>query len=79
MLEAGEAAFYITGRDMPIGFDCCGDLTNAELLPAYRREEPEAELMIDAAEVMPRGRSLHDICKKCFQIPSNSGVCGCVS
>ena len=28
-------------------------------------------------KVMPYGKTKRDMCMKCFQIPANSGVCGC--
>lgn len=78
LLESGEPAFYMQGRDMPIGLDCCGDLPEAELAPPIVRGDPEVDLMVAQSQVMPRGRNAQDMCSKCFQIPASNGVCGCV-
>ena len=59
--------------------ECCGD---KEDVRATGYDEPVSDYDPDGAlvpleQVMPRGRTKADACPKCFQIPSNAGVCGC--
>lgn len=40
-------------------------------------EEIEGRDFVPLSQVMPTGRTKRDMCPRCFQIPSSSGVCGC--
>lgn len=65
-LSVGERARF-NDADELIGVRCCGG----------DPEEPVADELVieDIRSVMPRVR--RPACPRCFQIPANSGVCGC--
>jgi hypothetical protein len=81
----GDRAFFVgPTRDEIYGEICCGDYTDAELatavlplLKALEDQELEDAMTVPVSHVLPRGKSIASMCRKCFQIPSNNGVCGC--
>lgn len=75
---AGDHVFYAPGNEGVSGLDCCGDKDDADLVVVQLRDtEDEANLTVDASQVMPRGRTVQDRCDRCFQIPASNGACGC--
>lgn len=74
----GDDLFYAPGNEAPSGLDCCGDKDNADLIVTQRRDtEDDADMTVDAAKVMPHGRTARDMCSQCFQIPAANSSCGC--
>jgi len=81
-IEIGEEVFYAPGKEAVSGLACCGDKAADELvggqLPgddvlAVDDETPDVAI----ARVLPRHRTRTDMCPTCWQIPANSGACGC--
>ena len=52
--------------DEIIGSRCCGT-----------GDEPRSVTADGLERVLPQGKTRADMCARCFQIPSSSGVCGC--
>ena len=74
----GDDVFYAPGNEGVSGLDCCGDKDDADLIVVQRRDtEDEAQLTVDIAQVLPRGRTRADMCPTCFQIRSSNNTCGC--
>lgn len=76
----GDRAFF-SGMDRTniFGEDCCGSLTEAELMMSNKAVDVADDGMtVEPSSVMPRRAHVKDMCRKCFQIPSSNGVCGCV-
>lgn len=85
-IAKGEPVRY-TSEDastrLLIGENCCGDLNlDMMLVPAGNlglyAEDFDEHMRVPAGQVLPRRRSIHDMCRTCFQIPASNGVCGCV-
>lgn len=82
---------YRTGdwifRDLGVmvGVNCCAtseDIPSWTGDPIPMGEEralggDEDDDFVALSTVLPTGRSKADMCRQCFQIPSNNGVCGC--
>lgn len=91
-IEPNDKTFFLGGRDSVHGVACCGERADHELVvPMLSNAYSEAfglvpnddfteqdDFRLNRRLVMPRGKSASDMCKKCFQIPSSNGVCGCV-
>lgn len=85
-------SFPPEGRGKPVCKGCTGEALDAgdvsvwdamsgmsmnEVGTTGRAGLDARESELEAAMVMPRGRSRADMCGSCFQIPSASGVCSC--
>lgn len=74
----GDHLFYAPGNEAPSGLECCGDKDDADLTVVQRRDtEDDADMTVDVAKVMPRGRTARDACGRCFQVPAANDTCGC--
>lgn len=75
----GDALFYAPGNEAASGVDCCGDKDDLDLMAVQRHDDggEGGDLTVDAATVMPRGRTARDACGRCFLVPASNGACGC--
>jgi len=69
LFAPGAEVFY-NQDDALIAWDCCGEQDDSR--PAVSEVTPRDR-------VMPRGKTVRDVCSRCFQIPASNGVCGCES
>jgi hypothetical protein len=77
-IAIGDGVFYATpGAALVSGLDCCGDRPDEDLVTVQHAEEPDEDLTVDVAKVMPRGRTARDACPTCWQVPASNGTCGC--
>jgi hypothetical protein len=66
----GTLAYYDTKHQLRNGSD-------EHIWPDGPADDFRSISKPDNVEVMPRGKKASDRCDRCFQVPSNSGACGC--
>jgi hypothetical protein len=74
----GDNVFYAPGNEAVSGLECCGDRPDEDLVVLQRADDHgDEDATVDAAKVMPHGRTARDACQLCWQIPASNGTCGC--